>query len=62
MTCQTCGKTLLEATTRRRFCNATCRARAWRRERAREVAEALDQAERALEKARRALRRGEDKP
>lgn len=56
MTCQTCGKALPEATARRRFCGPPCRAKAWRKQRDQAVAEALDQVERALGRARAALR------
>ena len=62
MTCGTCGKALLEATARRRYCGPACRAKAWRERRDRVVAEALDQAERGLEKARMALAGKERKP
>ena len=55
MTCRACGKALPEATARRQFCDPRCRARYWREERDRVVREALDTAERAVQKVRRAL-------
>ena len=58
MTCGTCGKALSEATSRRRYCGPACRAKAWRAQRERAVAEALDQAEQALTRARRAALKG----
>jgi len=50
-----CGKEFAAKTSRRQFCSPKCRAATWRAQRERAVAEALDQAGRALEKARATL-------
>lgn len=51
MTCGSCGKALPEATARRRFCGNACRAR-YRRERlAKTIAQALEEARKALQRA-----------
>ena len=58
MLCKTCGTTFEPKRGEGRFCSNRCRAKAWREQRGRDLTAALDEAERALRKVRRALGEG----
>ncbi len=59
--CVNCGRSFDALTERAAYCSGRCRAEASRTRRGQVVTEALDAAERALEKARGALKGGERK-
>ncbi len=59
MLCEACGTPFEPKRSGGRFCSNRCRAKAWREQKDREMAAALDEAERALRKVRRALVRAE---
>jgi hypothetical protein len=54
--CLSCGRPFEALSDRALYCGGACRAAASRKRRDQAVAEALDQAERALERARAALK------
>ncbi len=55
MQCQLCKHPLEAKTDRRKYCNDTCRGRAWQDERKRKLSAALAEAEMAIQKARQLL-------